>query len=151
MAWPPGAGSAGSAYLASGVTTIAWGTSGITTGNGIVKSIRSEEDVEIIYIENGTGIRVNRQLLWQGRKVDITLVYDTRQPEPTIGSALTVTDPLSNLTFVFIMTGTGASASRKAEGERTITAEYMAGVDGGSGSIATPTVSATSGAYPGAF
>lgn len=125
MSWPP----APSTSFLTTTTTIQWGTFGIL-GNYIVKSIRSSDNQEVIYIENGTGLRAIRIQLWQGREVEITVVADSTFVHPSPGTALTLIDPLSGTLMTFHTTANSFNASRKAEGERVISAAYDTLIEG---------------------
>ncbi len=95
--WPP---AYTAAFIGTGYTTIRWGTDGIMTtnsvfnsvtpntsgvlpGNGtyggfyIVESIRGQDEIENIYIEQGTGLKATAIQLWQGRNYTLTVVDDT--------------------------------------------------------------------------
>ncbi len=124
--WPP----APSTSFLTTSTTVEWGTTGIL-GNYIVKSIRSTDTQEVIYIENGTGLRAIRIQLWQGREVEITVVADSTFTHPSPETALTVIDPLSGTSLTFRTVSNAYNASRKVEGERVISAVYDTLIEGG--------------------
>lgn len=126
MAWPP----AVSTSFLSTSTTVQWGTDGILTGF-IVKSIRSTDTQEVIYIENGTGLRAIRIQLWQGREVEITVVADDNFTHPSPETSLTVIDPLSGTSMTFKTTANAFNATRKQEGERIISAVFDTLIEGG--------------------
>lgn len=129
MAWPP----AVSTSFLSTSTTVQWGTDEILIQNGttyIVKSIRSTDTQEVIYIENGTGLRAIRIQLWQGREVEITVVADDNFTHPSPESSLQVTDPLSGTLLTFKTTANAYNAARKVEGERVISAVYDTLIEG---------------------
>ncbi len=125
MAWPP----VPSTSFLTTSTTVQWGTDGILS-NYIVKSIRSTDTQEVIYIENGTGLRAIRIQLWQGREVEITVVGDSTFTHPSPESALTVIDPLSGTSMTFRTTANAYNASRKVEGERIISAVFDTLIEG---------------------
>jgi len=126
MSWPP----AVSTSFLSTSTTVQWGTDGILTGF-IVKSIRSTDTQEVIYIENGTGLRAIRIQLWQGREVEITVVADDNFTHPSPETSLTVIDPLSGTSMTFKTTANAFNATRKQEGERIISAVFDTLIEGG--------------------
>lgn len=136
MAWPP----VPSATFLTTNTTIEWGTDGIMTGgsigaggenNGdtnsstlkyIVKRIHSADNQEVIYIPNGTGLNAIRIQLWHGRNVEVVVVAQSGFAHPAPETQLQVVDPLSKTLIVFRATASAYEATRKAEGERTISA-----------------------------
>lgn len=126
MSWPP---SVSTSFLSTS-TTVQWGTDGILTGF-IVKSIRSTDTQEVIYIENGTGLRAIRIQLWQGREVEITVVADDNFTHPSPETSLTVIDPLSGTSMTFKTTANAFNATRKQEGERIISAVFDTLIEGG--------------------
>lgn len=138
-AWPPVI-TAGT-YIASNASTLVWGTDGFW-GSYIVKSIRSTDVVENIYIENGTGIRAKRIQLWQGREVDITVVDDTAMTIPKPGTSVSFKDPISKETFAFKVINNDYNAARKQEGERVLRCECMWAIDN-SGNVANGGASIT--------
>ncbi len=130
MAWPP----APSSSFLSTSTTVQWGTDEILIESGvtyIVKSIRSTDTQEVIYIENGTGLRAIRIQLWQGREVEITVVADDNFTHPSPESSVQVTDPLSGTLMTFKSTANAYNAARKVEGERVISAVFDTLIEGG--------------------
>lgn len=139
MAWPP---AYSAAFIGSGSTSIKWGTDGIMavsgngTGGGVfgsytVESIRPNDEIENIYIENGTGLKSTRIQLWQGRVVTLTVVDDLNMTPPSPNSQITLTDPMSGVVYTFRVTANGTNNARKVEGKREITAEYLTNIEGG--------------------
>lgn len=125
MAWPP---VVSSSFLMTD-TTVQWGTDGIISGY-IVKSIRAMDNQEVIYIENGTGLRAVRIQLWQGREWEITLVADSTFIHPSPESAVTLIDPLSGESMTGHTTANAFNASRKVEGERAISVVFDTLIEG---------------------
>jgi hypothetical protein len=140
-AWPP---AYSSAFLAQGVTTIRWGTDGImanTSPNGsgggyngyyIVESIRGNDEIENIYIEQGTGLKATRIQLWQGRRYVLTVVDDTGMTAPAPATLISLVDTVGAgaSTYQFRVVENGYNAARKVEGKREITAEYLTCIEG---------------------
>lgn len=109
-----------------------WGTDGILPNTSfIVKSIRSTDTQDVIYIENGTGLRAIRIQLWQGREIEITVVADDNFTHPSPETTLVVIDPLSGTQMTFHTTANAYNAARKVEGERVISAVYDTLIEGG--------------------
>jgi hypothetical protein len=118
-------------YLAQGVTTIKWGTDGMT-GFTTVIDFNEERDVEKMYVENGTGVPTTRILLDKGARWNITIVDDTRLTPPIIGAQLVMTDVLSTgviYTFQGVVVENNYQAARKQEGHRIIQVESLTLVD----------------------
>lgn len=140
MAWPP---AYTSAFIGSGMTTIRWGTDGMMangapngSGGGqggfyIVESIRSMDEIENIYIENGTGLKATRIQLWQGRNWTFTVVDDTGMIPPSPFSQVTLVDPMSAAIATFRVINNAYNAARKVEGKREVTAEFLTLIEGG--------------------
>ena len=143
MAWPP---AYSNAFLAQGVTTIRWGTDGIMTnaapnGNGsggfqgffTLETIRGEDEMDVIYIEQGSGLKATRITLWQGRNYVLTAVDDTNMTPPSPASQLYIVDALGagGSIYYFRVTKNGYNSSRKSEGKREITCEYLTCIEGG--------------------
>ena len=139
MSWPP---AYSAAFIGTGVTTIKWGTDGILPvqapngtsggygGSFTVESIRPADEIDTMYIEQGSGLKATRIQLWQGRKVTITVVDDTGYTHPSPGSTLYAQDPMSTAFLTFRVIENGYNAARKVEGKRDITAEYLTLIEG---------------------
>jgi len=139
--WPP---NYSSAFIGSGYTTIRWGTDAIMANSGvngsgggfggyyIVESIRGQDEIENIYIEQGTGLKATRIQLWQGRNYVLTVVDDTSMTPPSPGSSIALVDTVGAgaSIYTFIVTSNGYNAARKVEGKREITAEYLTLIEG---------------------
>ena len=137
MAWPPTPFStAGSKAYLSGSPTIRWGTDGINPqglATAIVVSCSPSDEVETLYVENGTGLKVVRVMLWQGRKVNITIVDDSTITAPFPGASISLFDPMhgNNAALVFTVLDNSYNAARKEPGQRVIVAEYLTMIEGG--------------------
>ena len=121
-------------FIQDGPATLLWGTAGIlgevTDHNNIsqgslagyiLKSLRSTATTETLYVENGSGMRIWRAILDQGREYELTVVNDTTITPPAVGYRIFINDPQSGLApAVFICTNPDANANRKSEGERVI-------------------------------
>lgn len=146
MAWPP---AFTSAFIGTGMTTIRWGTDGVMANTGVngsgggvtaigysgfyvVESIRGQDEIENIYIEQGTGLKATRIQLWQGRNYTLTYVDDTGATPPSPGSLLSLVDTVSggSTTYSFRVTANGYNAARKVEGKREVTCEYLTLIEG---------------------
>lgn len=130
MAWPP---ATSTAFLLQGVTTIKWGTDGIWTGYTVV-SCTPNDEVETLYVENGTGLKSTRIILWQGRRMNITVVDDTTITPPTPGSTVTLANIISSTTgstnLTFRIVENSYNAARKEAGQRVLVAEYLTNIEG---------------------
>ena len=140
MAWPP---AYSAAFIGTGVTTIKWGTDGIMpvqapngstggfAGSYTIESIRPMDEVDTIYIAQGSGLKATRIQLWQGRKVTVTVVDDAGMTHPSPGSYVYIQDPMSTSFLQFKVIENGYNAARQAEGKRDISAEYLTLIEGG--------------------
>lgn len=142
MAWPPSSGSYGTGlYITANGPVIRWGTDGINPfANSalIVISCTPADEIETLYVENGTGLKAVRIILWQGRRVNFTVVDDSTITPPTPGQTITYSDPLSGATFAtFRVIENSYNAARKEPGQRVITTEFLTMVEG-AGSTPTP-------------
>lgn len=128
MAWPP---SPNTVFQLTGITTIKWGTDGIWSGYTVV-SCTPNDEIETLYVENGTGLKSTRIILWQGRRMNITVVDDTTISPPAPGSltALLI-DPLSASALQFRIIENSYNAARKEPGQRVLVAEYLTNIEGG--------------------
>jgi hypothetical protein len=141
MPWPP---SPNAAFLMQGITTIKWGTDGLYS-TYIVKSMTPTDEIEVIYIENGTGLKSTRIDLAQGRQWDITVIDDTSIVPPRINTNITIVDPLgvmsggngTNITARVI--GKNGQAARKQEADLIIRAEYLTNIEGAGTTITNQT------------
>ena len=139
MSWPP---AYSSWFIGTGVTTVKWGTDGIMPvqlpngGTGgynssyTVESIRPTDEIDTIYIEQGSGLKATRIQLWQGRRVTLTVVDDTGMTPPSPSTYVYIQDPLSGSFLQFKVIENGYNAARKVEGKRDITAEYLMLIEG---------------------
>lgn len=132
MAWPPASNLAtGLGYLGSLPVTLAWGTDGLYTEDGvsvIVLSIRPAQMVEEIPIENGSGVVSTQVLIVQGQQVEITVLDDRSVTAwPKAGQVITVLSPLPSgaaaTSTNYEVVDNSYQGSRKAPGERTILAK----------------------------
>lgn len=142
MAWP----NPQTAYLATGYTTIRWGSDGlmpvssnggsggvlVNSGGGgtisyIVESIRANDRVDKVEIEQGTGLVATRIQLLQGRVYTLTVVDDTGMTLPVIGTYVTLLDVISggSVTYTCRLLENGYNAARKVEGKREFTVEVL--------------------------
>lgn len=137
MSWPPvnppvslgysgSSGSPSTGYLAEGLTTIVWGTTGFSQGSlagYIVKTIRPSQRVEELRVENGVGLTAAEILLLDGYDMEITVVDDTAVVSPpAVGSILSLVTPFQTTLLNFLVVNNSYNAARKQEGERVILA-----------------------------
>lgn len=143
MAWPP---AYTVSFLAQGVTTIRWGTDGVMAntspnGNGAggfggfytVESMRGSDEMDVMYIEQGSGLKATRITLWQGRRYTLTVVDDTNMTAPSPSITISLTDTMSggSAVYTFRVIENGDNAVRKDAHKREITAEYLTCIEGG--------------------
>ena len=139
MSWPPTPNSA-VGFLATGVTSIRWGTDGImpnTSPNGsgggyggfyTVESMRSADEIDNIYIAQGSGLKATRIQLIQGRSYTITMVDDTFFTLTSASNYIELWDVISGGTVQYAncrVTQNGYSANRGVEGKRELTVEVL--------------------------
>jgi hypothetical protein len=101
-----------------------------TDGMYIVKSLRSMDVYETIYIENGTGLRATRIGLVQGREMELTVVDDTSLLPPTYNTQIHLTDPSSNTLMIFSVIDNSYNTARKQEGERVMRVVFDTLIEG---------------------
>jgi hypothetical protein len=106
------------------------GTTGGYNGSYTVESIRPTDEIDTIYIEQGSGLKATRIQLWQGRRVTLTVVDDTGMNPPSPSTYVYIQDPLSGSSLQFRVIENGYNAARKVEGKRDITAEYLTLIEG---------------------
>lgn len=118
-------------YSIAGVTSVKFGTQGMTT-RCVAIDLDQAPEVERYYIENGTGIPATRILLQKGFTWNLTIVDDTNLVPPQIGDAVTMVNIIKDGT-IYQYKGTiveqSARASRKVEGHRVITVESLTLID----------------------
>ncbi len=127
MAWPISTSTVenGFGYKSILPTTLAWGTEGIITGV-IVTSIKVNQMIEEITVENGSGVISALILINSGDQVEITVVDDRSNLSwPRAGDIITLINPLPSglsisVTTNFIVIDNSYQGARKAPGERTI-------------------------------
>lgn len=135
MAWPPTSNNAFNITgSGTGSTSLKWGTDGMY-GSYIVKDISPADEVEKIYVENGTGLKSIRIMLFQGRKVDITVVDDSNITPPVIGALVNIVDSLASVAGTGVNTSfrvidKNGKGARKVEGDLIISAEYLTNIEG---------------------
>ncbi|MDE2097605.1 MAG: hypothetical protein KGL39_10190 [Patescibacteria group bacterium] len=142
MAWPP---AYSTAFLGTGTTTIRWGTDGIMantspngSGGGVggyytVESIRANDELDTMYIEQGTGLRATRIQLIQGRRYVLTVVDDTNMTPPGASTYISLVDITGGGASIYQcrIIENGYNAARKVEGKRELTVEYLTLIEGG--------------------
>ena len=140
MAWPPSPNTYFAIESAAGLT-LKWGTDGIYSAYVVVSCSPSDE-IENLYVENGTGMKVVRIQLWQGRRINITVVDDTTISTPLPGSLIALVDPLAGSSYNFRLIDNSYNAARKEAGQRVMVCEYLTMIEG-SGSVPPHYVSPT--------
>jgi hypothetical protein len=129
MSWPPSTNS----YfkIQTGGTQIRWGTDGLY-GSYIVVSATPADEIETLYVENGTGLKAVRVMLFQGRRYNITVVDDHLISPPSFGTMITLLDPMNaGVGNSFIVIENSYNAARKEAGQRVILAEFVTLIEGG--------------------
>ena len=148
MAWPTtGAGTLGSGYLATGVTTLRWGSkalvtkiagSAVTAGVAVVTRFNQRNLVDNIKLPNGDGLSATRVQIIDGVQWEVTIRDDTSWSAlPAIGSAVVIVDAAGmiypagtgpgvpgNLYLATILDN-GYDTAPKQPGERTLTLENL--------------------------
>lgn len=154
MSWPQtGSGSLATGYLASGVTTIRWGSKELITSIagtavngttvGIVTRFNQRALVENIKLPNGSGLTTTRVQIIDGYQWDATVRDDTNiTNRPQIGDTVVIVDAAGLISgtvstvykYSATVTESGYDASPKQAGEFTVTVEALTLVEGLSGS-----------------
>jgi hypothetical protein len=136
-AWPTtGAGSLSTGVLASGVTTIRWGTKGIGQNTGWLTVLRFAQKTmaENIKLPNGDGVTATRVLIVDGQQWDLTVRDDTAIVPPQVGDSVTVVDAGGLIggtaadavkTYTATVVDSGFDTAPKQAGERVITVENL--------------------------
>lgn len=135
MAWPP---TQNLAFLLEGITTIKWGTDG-QYSTYIVKSLTPTDEIETIYIENGTGLKSTRVMLAQGRQFDITVVDDSALTPPKINTVIAIVDQLGLANISARVIGKNGQSARKEAADLIIRAEFLTNIEGGGNTITNQT------------
>lgn len=148
MAWPTtGAGTLASGYLATGVTTIIWGTelymtkmgsvSATANSLGIVTSATERALVDNIKLPQGDGLTNSRIQIFDGVQWDLTVRDDSRLTvRPKVGNSVTITDGGglfgssagaggSPSTFVAIVVDVSYETALKSPAEFRLTVENL--------------------------
>lgn len=135
MPWPP---TQNNAFLLEGIITIKWGTDGMYS-TYIVKSLTPTDEIETMYVENGTGLKSTRIMLAQGRTFDITVVDDSSLTPPKINTVITIVDQLGLANISARVIGKNGQAARKEAADLVIRAEYLTNIEGGGTTITNQT------------
>lgn len=156
MAWPTtGAGSLATGYVASGVTTIRWGSGELVTSIntvstsvtvGIVLRFNQSALVENLKFPNGNGVSITRVLIVDGVKWDCTIRDDTTLSgasgigRPKVGTAVVIVDAAgligtgtAGLKYTATVVEGGYDTAPKQPGEITFTVENLALIESQSG------------------
>lgn len=140
-AWPTtGAGSLSTGVLATGVTTIRWGTKGLGQNTGWLTVLRFSQKTltENIKLPNGDGVTSTRIQIVDGQQWDITVRDDTALVPPQVGDSITVVDAAGLIgglaadavkTYSATVVESGFDTAPKQAGERTVTVENLLLVD----------------------
>lgn len=158
MAWPKtGAGSVATGYLASGVTTIRWGSTDLVStvngvscaaGVGVVTRFSQKQIVDTIRLPNGDGLTSTRVSIIDGVQWDVTIRDTTAlvasAAQMQIGMGAVIVDAGG------MITGTGSTgvgktyactivdiqyeAAPKQAGERHLTVENLVLIESQAGS-----------------
>lgn len=141
MAWPTtGAGTLAGGYLATGATTIRWGsketvtsiagTANNGTSVGIVTRINQRSLVDNVKLPNGDGLTSTRVQIIDGQLWDVTIRDDTALGLPRIGAAVVIVDMGGHISTVGLkytgtVTDNGYDTASKQAGERTFSVESL--------------------------
>lgn len=150
MAWPTtGAGSLASGYLASGVTTIRWGSKELVTSIGgtandgisvgVVLRINQKSLVENIKLPGPIGPTSTRVQIIDGQQWDITMRDDTALGLPRIGAAVVIVDMGGHISTVGLkyaatVIENGYDTASKQAGERNFSVENLILIESQTGS-----------------
>lgn len=138
-----GAGSLATGYLASGVTTIRFGTEGLLQSPkpaGYYTVLRFNEQTLVTQqkLPNGNAITSTRILLVDGQKWDLTVRDDTQMTPPQVGDSVTLVDAGGLVagttagaitTYVATVCESGWETSPGQAGERILSCENLLLVD----------------------
>lgn len=151
MAWPvTGAGSLATGYVASGVTTVRWGSGELVTSinatavNGttvaIVTRFNESAIVDNMKFPNGSGVSITRVQIVDGVKWDCTIRDDTGiTNRPKIGTTVIIVDAAGLIDAVAekynaTVCESGYDTAPKQPGEMTFTVENLVLIESQTGS-----------------
>ena len=149
MSWPTtGAGSLSSGYLASGVTTIRWGSDELVQSLNaqavssflIVTRFSERNLVDNIKLPNGDGLTSTRVMIVDGVQWDVTVRDSTAITGiPKIGTQVTVVDAAGLIdavgeVYTATVVDSGYETAPKQAGERTLVLENLVLIESQSGS-----------------
>jgi len=123
MPWPPVPPSTG--FVATGLTTIVWGTDGFVVGGTalqsyIVKSVRNSQRVEEAKVENGSGLTATEILLVDGYDYEVTVVDQSNVVAPVVGQIVSLQTPFFNAPIQFEVVNNSYNSARKQDNERVL-------------------------------
>lgn len=138
MAWPTtGAGSASSGYVASGVTTILWGSKGvlqaIDSADASYLTVLSAEQRPLVdkqHWPNGDGLTTTRTMILDGQQWDLKVREDTRMSIPSVGATCRVVDMAGKMgvrgkVYDAVVIDSPFSTAPKQPGETSISLENL--------------------------
>lgn len=134
-AWPP-VDNVTTGYDVDGVTTIRWGTDGLTPVSAgaatyyICSRFAEKELVENIKLPNGTGLTSSRVRIRDGVQWSVTVRDDTSWTAPAVGGAVTIVDAAgfissSRLTYQATVVDNDYDTAVKQPGERVLVLERL--------------------------
>lgn len=149
--WPPTAGTS-VGYLATGITTIRWGSEGLlqspkpSSGWYAVLRFNQRTLVDNIKLPNGSGVTSTRVQIVDGQQWELTVREDNTMTPPQVGDSVTIVDAggliggataSTILTYTAVVEGSGFDTSPKQAGERTLTVSNLLLVDSQTGAAQT--------------
>lgn len=140
MSWPTtGAGSLASGYLASGVTTIRWGSdelvqnvNGVATSSFLIVTRFTERNlVDKMNFPQGDGLTSTRVMIVDGVQWDVTVRDSTALTGlPKLGTSVTIVDAAGLIdavgeTYTATVVESTYETAPKQPGERSLTLENL--------------------------
>ncbi len=133
--------------IEGGTTTLRWGTAPLYNGYLFVLSADQEEELDVEYYRNGSGLKTTRIVTRQGGTWNVQVRDDSNVPVTVFrgGSTFDVYDwlglfgvtsngfvspnPVSAF-FTATIVGNGYNITPAQDGKRTLRLEYLRGIEG---------------------
>jgi len=154
MAWPPTSGVSTGYAADSTVTTIRWGTDGLTpsglTGSYyyVCTKFSQKERTEVIKLPQGSGLTANRIYVKAGYQWSVTVRDESGWSPPSVGTSVYVVDAAGMIQttrkkYNAKVVSNDYEAAVKQPGERVLVLESLTLIEGIAAGVAATGVSQT--------